>query len=525
MNDLIDTLQLFRGAPFSAGPADFTAIDVETTGLHPGHIVELAAVRTRADGTLVSELSTLVNPGHGIDPGPVNIHRITRRQLDGAPSFAEVLGDFADICRGSVLVAHNLSFEKRFLEGEISRLRLSMPVLPGVCTVSATKVALTLPNYRLATIAGALGLGDYAAHTALADARICSKLISSLVTTHQLGFARRPVLAELPRWQSTRSLLPRPGDRTAVAGGWMAGLLDRMQLETPGATDKALEDAYVDLLADALSDQHISPEETRALTAMAATAGLAERDVRRIHEVFVRSMRRVAESDGAITSAEERELRQVATALRVPDLVRDLRVTETVVVTGRAEGMRVLVLGASPAADELRASLLSVGVRLAKNLTASVTHLVVGAEVVETEPRLGRARELGVAVVPMAEAAARLGLSARPTPQRPIPEPRPVVLESAVTFPPVAAAPPMWEPVRQTVPVPVPARPRKELVWIGRGVMAVGLFLMFLTVISMFGGLSVGGGLFFGLFGLSGLLGGWALVDRNSPHPASGVPQ
>lgn len=364
----------------------------------------------------------------------MNIHHITRRQLDAAPSFAEVLGDFVDICRGSVVVAHNLSFEKRFLEGEFSRLRLPVPALPSICTVAATKAALSLPNYRLATIANALGFGDYAAHTALADAPICSKLISTLVTTHQLGFTRRPVYSELPRWKPALRLMPRPGDLPAVPGGWMAGLIDRMRIEHACAQDQTLEDAYVELLADALSDQHISPDETRALATMAANAGLVEQDVRRIHEIFVRSMRRVAESDEVITAAEERELRQVATALRVPALVADLPVTESITVTAKPPVVRVLVLGSSAGSDELRAAVLSSGIQLARKLTGSVTHLIVGADVPESEPRLDRARELGAAVVSLAIAAHELCLV-----ERPVPEPRVVVDEPAAAFPAVSS--------------------------------------------------------------------------------------
>lgn len=55
--------------------------------------------------------------------------------------------------------------------------------------------------------------------------------------------------------------------------------------------------------------------------------------------------------------------------------------------------------------------------------------------------------------------------------------------------------------------------------------MAVGLLLMFLTVMALFGGAPVGAGLFLGLLGIGALLGGWLLSDRNSPHPVEGEAQ
>ncbi|NBH05323.1 exonuclease domain-containing protein, partial [Amycolatopsis sp. SID8362] len=84
---MIESLPLLGAGGHPAQGTDFTALDVRTTGLRPGHVVELAAVRVRADGAVVGELSTLVDPGPGVPPGPVLLHGITRADLDGAPTF------------------------------------------------------------------------------------------------------------------------------------------------------------------------------------------------------------------------------------------------------------------------------------------------------------------------------------------------------------------------------------------------------------------------------------------------------
>lgn len=511
MHELVDTLRLSHGGRISAGTQEFTAIDFETTGLNPGHLVEIAVVRVRADGTVLGELSTLINPGRGISPGPTHIHRISREQLDQAPSLGEVLGDFFDLCRGSIVVAHNLPFEQRFLTEELLRLGVPLPVLPGVCTLSASRQAFRLPNYRLGTVAAAIGITEYAAHTALADAQVCARLVSSLVMTHRLGLDRPPSFPELPRFRHAARLAPRADALPAVAPGWLAQLADRIPTSALAAAVDAVEDAYLEMLTDALADQHISEAEGRALAVLATDAGLSDERVRTIHEGFVQAMRTVAEADGIVTAEEERDLRQVATALAVPHVLDELQRTAAAT---KPVAVRVLVLGAAAEADELRAEVLAAGIQLAKKLTASVTHVVVGGDVPSHEPRVGRARELGATMVALTEARQVLGLSSAP-PQL-ADEPTlviPVVVRPAArnapVFPTAVVTPPaQGVPAARTASSGRPAR-----LWAGRALVAVGLILMASTVLALFGGSPFGAGLFLGAVGVGVLLAGWHLTE------------
>jgi len=508
MPELVDTLRLSRDGRFSAKVTEYTAIDFETTGLHPGHIVEIAAVRIRADGTVLGEFSTLVNPGHGIDPGPIHVHQITRRQLDDAPSLGDVLGEFLDLCRESVVVAHNLPFEKRFLAEELARLGVRLPALPGVCTLSSSRNALRLPNYRLATVAGAIGIDEYAAHTALADAQVCAQLVSSLVMTHALTFEQQPRHPELPSFGRGRRLVPRSG--APVEPGWMAQLVDRIPTAAVAVAEAPVEDAYLEMLTDALADQHISTDESRALAGLATEAGLSDEDVLRVHKGFVSAMRTVAEADGVITTDEERDLRQVAAALGVPELLEDLRPAKAISL---AATRRVLVLGRTAEADALRAKVLDAGIQLAKKLTASVSHVVVGDDIPATEPRLARARELGAEVLefPAAREALGLALDAAASPS---------VEETTVVIPMTLPEPPplpkvVLTPSSQFRVSPIEEPPAKSAaLWVGRGLMGLGLLLMLITVLALFGGSGFGAGLVLAVLGVGALVGGWYLTSR-----------
>ncbi|MEV4051325.1 3'-5' exonuclease [Amycolatopsis sp. NPDC049688] len=450
---MIESLPLLGAGGHPAHGLDFTAVDIRTTGLRPGRVVELAAVRVHADGSFAGELSTLVNPGPGVPPGPALVHGITSDELDGAPSFGEVLGPLLDLCDGSVLVAHDPAFASAFLDREIGLLGVRLPPLPGVSTLAAAKSVVRLPNYRLATVAHALGVPARPGQSALSGARAVAQLVTGLFGRYGLTFAAPPVLPGLPRFPDGR-LLPRAEARPAEPG-WMAEAVERI----------AADDAYLDLLADALADQHLAHDEVAALAELATEAGLSEAHVRSTHEQLVTALREIAERDGVVTAAEARELRQVATALGVGP-AGDLR------PTAGGKATRVLVLGTTVEADRLRARVLAEGVQLAKKLTGSVTHLVADASVPATEPRLARGAELGAVVLDVRAAPVALGFE----------------------------------------PAPSPAAPASKRVG-GRVLMGFGLLVMFVVVVGMFGGTPLAAGIFLGAVGVGALLGGWWLAE------------
>lgn len=459
---MIESLLLLGAGGHSAQGVDFTALEIRTTGLRPGHVVELAAVRVRSDGSVAGELTTLVDPGPGVPPGPAVVHDITREDLDGAPSFGAALGSLLNLCRGSVVVAHDLPFVAAFLSHEVTRIGARVPVLPGVGTLAAAQAAVRLPNYRLTTVAHAFGIAARPGPSALSGARTVAQLAVGLFGRHGFTFAAPPAPPALPRF-AVGPLRPRP-EEPAGEPGWMADAVERVVADRVG-------DAYLDLLAGVVADQHLSPAEVSALAALATEAGLPADRVRSTHERFVAAVREIAERDGVVTAAEARELRQVATALGV-GTAGDLR------PTSGGKPTRVLVLGTTVAADRLRARVLAEGVRLAKKLTSSVTHLVVDATVPANEPRLARAAELGAIVLDVRAAPVELGFEPPPQPQR-------LVATPARTAPVVG----------------------------GRILMGFGLLVMFIVVIAMFTGSPLAAGIFLAVVGVGALLGGWWLAE------------
>lgn len=116
-----------------------TVFDVETTGLDPrrGHrVIELAGVRIE-DGRVREDkiFASLVNPEREIPLEAKQIHQISDEEVAGAPLIATVLPKFLEFASGSMLFAHNASFDHGFLEAEKAYCWGYIDVPPCFCTM------------------------------------------------------------------------------------------------------------------------------------------------------------------------------------------------------------------------------------------------------------------------------------------------------------------------------------------------------------------------------------------------------
>lgn len=164
---------------------EYCVVDLETTGFSPrlgDRIVEIAAVRVRGDGTVLSEWSTLINPLRDI--GAADVHGIADRDIIDAPVFQEVAGDALLQLRGAVLVAHNLAFDMRFLTAEFDRADFDIRAWPSLCTLRLSELVEPYASPRkLADCCSRHGIEVAAAHNALADARAAAALLATYLRT------------------------------------------------------------------------------------------------------------------------------------------------------------------------------------------------------------------------------------------------------------------------------------------------------------------------------------------------------
>jgi DNA polymerase III subunit epsilon len=118
-----------------------------------------------------------MNPGRPIDGFIENYTGITNTMLEEAPPCEEVMGEFVDFINGQNLVAHNASFDKRFLVAEMARISRKYSGQFACSMLMARRVYQDADNHRLATLVEHADIpadGDY--HRALYDSEMTTKL-------------------------------------------------------------------------------------------------------------------------------------------------------------------------------------------------------------------------------------------------------------------------------------------------------------------------------------------------------------
>ncbi len=163
---------------------DFVIVDVETTGAKtpPCRITEIGAYRVRRN-QIIDEFETLINPETTIPPFIAQLTGITDEMVRHAPRFNEVVDDWLRFAGDSVLVAHNASFDVRFLNHEIARVfRERRMGNEHLCTVKLSRrVVPGLQNYRLHTVAEHFDVPIYNRHRAAGDSRATAEVFIRLL--------------------------------------------------------------------------------------------------------------------------------------------------------------------------------------------------------------------------------------------------------------------------------------------------------------------------------------------------------
>ena len=163
----------------------FVVFDTETTGLEPGHVLQLAFVVVRGNGEMLEDYSTYVKRRFW-RPGPLgahHVHGITRRNLRSGVPMRDALDQLERACEGAIPVAHNAAFDLTFLRAESQRLGRPLRLEPTLCSL---KLSRSLDpqrsrRHKLANLVEHYGLDAIPTHDALADARATASLLPHLL--------------------------------------------------------------------------------------------------------------------------------------------------------------------------------------------------------------------------------------------------------------------------------------------------------------------------------------------------------
>ncbi len=175
-------------------------LDFETTGLSPKHgdrAIEIGAVLIENNRT-VKSFQKLMNPGFRISSFIESYTGISNSMVEAAAPCEEVMEQFAGFVGDYPLVAHNASFDARFLDAEfqfIGKTRAN----PIACSMLASRrIYPHAYNHKLGTLVEYCGIeNDGTFHRALADAEMTGHLWISMIEEIKRNYGLENVPFEL----------------------------------------------------------------------------------------------------------------------------------------------------------------------------------------------------------------------------------------------------------------------------------------------------------------------------------------
>lgn len=215
--------------PDTLSRLSYVVVDLETTGgpYYSGHrVTEVAAVLVR-DSKIVDVFETLVNPRRPIPRFITRLTNITGEMVRNAPIFSTVEPELVQFLSGHVFVAHNASFDWRFLSSEVQRASGRKLVGRQLCTVQlARKILPQLSRRSLDNVARFYRVEISPRHRAGGDAVATAKCLIRLLsdasdrgclTWGDLELLVGPRGARSGKRRRRRSALPQPVDKDTTA--------------------------------------------------------------------------------------------------------------------------------------------------------------------------------------------------------------------------------------------------------------------------------------------------------------------
>lgn len=378
------------GAIMVGKVGSFAVVDTETTGVdNTTRVVELAVVLLDPVSLeTIDEFDCLINPLR--DVGPTRIHGITASMVSAAPLFEEVAPHVGSLLTGSVLVAHNLPFDRRMLALEFARLGGQFDPGEGICTLKASRMSLD-------AACSVFGIELKGAHRALVDARATAELLRALAA-EGVPLNGTPSRSWAPE---TRSIM-RTLRRDALTSDSMPLRRPSYRYSFPSSDDAEL--SYLFLLDSYLDDGVLDPREVDELARLAELSGLTPQ-LPDLHAAYFKALSSAAFRDGFLSTEERTHLRRIADALAVDLLIADVPGDVQREAPLELGGLRVcftgepIVDGRVYSREELCALASRHGLSPVDSLTKKGCDLLVAADLSSMSGKARKARGWGMPVI------------------------------------------------------------------------------------------------------------------------------
>ncbi len=171
--------------------SSFVSLDIESTSFdtQKGEIIEIALVKVEG-GIITERFSTLVKPSGNVPPHITKLTGITNAMLVGKPSFESLLPKVLSFIGDSVIVAHNVEKDIRYIDKYYKSVYGKRFKHTNICTLQlARNLMPNLKRYSLQDLANYFGIPTKRVHRALDDAETTALVFLELLNIlwHKLG--------------------------------------------------------------------------------------------------------------------------------------------------------------------------------------------------------------------------------------------------------------------------------------------------------------------------------------------------
>lgn len=210
--------------------------DTETTGFDVDdgdRLVEIGCVELMNKIPTGRHYHQYVNPEREMSRGAYEVHGLSTEFLAKYPIFGEVAEAFLDFVEDAALIAHNASFDMKFINWELENVGLKpIPASRSVDTLAIARAKFPGAQNSLDALCRRLGIdnSNRDLHGALLDAQLLAEVYLELMGGRQQGLALQEAVRTAVAPTERKAREPRP--------------------HAPSAAEKAAHEAFIATLAD-----------------------------------------------------------------------------------------------------------------------------------------------------------------------------------------------------------------------------------------------------------------------------------
>lgn len=157
---------------------DYIVIDFETTGFncYNDEIIEIGAIKYR-NFVEVDRFEQIIKPKTIVSPYILELTGITQLEINESPDIESVIHNFLVFIGDLPLVAHNSSFDMRFLMYSLIKTKTDFTEFTSIDTLTLSRRYIDeTKNHKLKTLKNFIGMNKNQSHRAIDDCLVTNEI-------------------------------------------------------------------------------------------------------------------------------------------------------------------------------------------------------------------------------------------------------------------------------------------------------------------------------------------------------------